>query len=334
MGVADRDYTQAAEPGAPAPAPAAGWLARLNEYGEKHATAIITVSTILIIVTVILFAKVRYDIAQRESAERDLAEASTVTRLLEIKSKYGATPVASRILYRLAGKYADEGKIDVALNEYREFKSRFPGDPLIEVVDGAIRRLEENRQFDQERREMRLKEHKLQTHPRQFSDLKDPRFEWGPKLQPRPVAELDAGTGTVKIELDEDAAPNAVAHFVRLCDEKGFDGAKLDLVNADERLHVKAGKPPDFTLPYEKTEREPEDYSLVLLRKEGAEENLAGQFQILLRRPAGLKDVTVFGKVTDGAPFLSKIKKDDPVKSLKVASRRDHPYEVKQIQKP
>jgi cyclophilin family peptidyl-prolyl cis-trans isomerase len=333
MGVADRDYTKTAEP--EAPAPASGWLARLNEYGEKHATPIITVSTVLIILTVILFAKVRYDIAQREAAERDLAEAETVTRLLELKAKYAGTPVAPRILYRLAGKYADEGKIDVALNEYEEFKSRYPGDSLADAVSGAIVRLKANLKYEQERKEMRLKEHKLQSHPRQFPDLKDPRLEWGPVRLKNPLAELDAGTGVVKIELDEDAAPNAVAHFVRLCEEKHFDGAKLDLLNGDERLDAqRADKPLDYTLPYEKTEREPEAFTLVLVRKEGAEENLAGRFQLLLKRPEGLKDVTVFGKVLDGSPFLSKVKKDDPIKSLKITEKRSHSYEVKQIKKP
>jgi len=50
-------------PGAPAK-----WIDRLNEIGERHATAIIAVSTGLIILTVLIFAKYFYDKSQFERA--------------------------------------------------------------------------------------------------------------------------------------------------------------------------------------------------------------------------------------------------------------------------
>ena len=108
MPVQERDFMK---PGADPAAPGGpSWLARLNEIGERHATAIIAVSTGLIILTVLLFAKGAYDRSQIERAEQDLSKAATVESLEALKAKYGDTPVASRIVYKLANKYAEDGK--------------------------------------------------------------------------------------------------------------------------------------------------------------------------------------------------------------------------------
>src|SRR5262245_8873335 len=100
MPVQERDY---AKPNPDAPAGAAGgWLARLNEIGERHATAIIAASTALIILTVLLFAKGAYDRSETERAEQELARAATVDTLEALKAKYGDGVVGSRIAYKLA----------------------------------------------------------------------------------------------------------------------------------------------------------------------------------------------------------------------------------------
>src|SRR5262245_66386187 len=99
MAVQERDYMNPPQE-AEAPPAATGWLARVNEFGERHATLIITLSTVLIILTVLIFAKGYYDRAQTERAEQELADAETAEKLLELKGKYGSTPVGARIQYR------------------------------------------------------------------------------------------------------------------------------------------------------------------------------------------------------------------------------------------
>src|SRR5262245_5180374 len=94
-----------------APPPALGggsFLDKLNQLGEKHATAIIAVSTALIILTVLIFAKYFYDKSQVERAEQELATAETVEQLTALKTKYAATPVGSRIVFRLANRYYED----------------------------------------------------------------------------------------------------------------------------------------------------------------------------------------------------------------------------------
>jgi cyclophilin family peptidyl-prolyl cis-trans isomerase len=327
MAVQERDFMKSSEP-ADAPPAGAGWLARVNAFGERHATLIITLSTVLIILTVLVFAKGFYDRAQVERAEQELADAESAEKLLELKGKYGSTPVGPRIQYRLANRYYEDGKLEAARNEYREFASRYPHHPLQEQVERAMRSLESNLKFLESQKEVRLKQARLQTHPSQLSAAKDPRLQWGPKPEPRPAVEFDFGKGPVKVELFEDEAPQAVAHFVKLSEEKYWEGAKLDVVGDRERLHVlpKADPPLDYTLPFEPTSRPGDPYVLALVRKEGAPENLAGQFQILLKSVADLKDVTVFGAILEGSPNVMALTKDDTVKAAKVVSKRDHPY--------
>src|SRR5436190_16252918 len=170
MAVQERDYMKGP---APAPGQAPKLLDRLNELGEKHATAIIAVSTLLIILTVLIFAKYFYDKSQVERAEQELSTADSVEQLAGLKTKYGSTPVAPRILFRLANKYYEDGKLDLARNEYKDFQQRFPNDRLSVFVARALNSLERNARFDAEGKEARLKQHLLTPHPRQLSDVKD-----------------------------------------------------------------------------------------------------------------------------------------------------------------
>lgn len=333
MAVRERDYMKK---GGEAPQAAAGpdWLNRLNDFGERHAKIIITVSTALIILTVLVFAKHFFDQSQIERAERELSAAGTIDDLEKLLEKFGSTPVAPKILFRLANRYYQDNKLEDARKTYERFQRNHARHPLLEQVARALASLDTNQKFESEELLMRRKAQELQTYPTGLLGREDPEIRWGPVKQANPVAELDAGASTVTIELFEDEAPEAVAHFVKLCGQNYFDGVKLGRVNTSERLETqaKAQGAVAYSLPYEETSREAEAYSLILLRKEGAPENVAGRFQILLRTLPDLKDVTVFGIVTGGAPLLTSVKQDDAIKSLKVVSKRDHPYEPKTIE--
>jgi peptidyl-prolyl cis-trans isomerase B (cyclophilin B) len=329
MAVQERDSLKSP---APPPGAAPKLLDRLNELGERHATAIIAVSTGLIILTVLIFAKYFYDKAQVERAEQELASADSIEQLTGLKTKFGSTPVAPRILFRLANKYYEDGKLDLARNEYKDFLARFPQDRLNVFVARALNSLEKNARFDAEGKEARLKEYELSPHPRQLSDLKDPRFQWGPFPEGKPSVQIELPGGPVTAELFEDEAPNAVAAFVKLADQKAFDGAKWELVGGDERLQAQAkADAGDLTIATEDSKKSADAYSLVLTKKDAG---VAGnQFQILLRPVPDLKDATVFGVITQGADLLKSVKKDDTIKSVKVLSKRSHAYEPQPLKK-
>jgi cyclophilin family peptidyl-prolyl cis-trans isomerase len=324
MSVKERDPLKASEEAAPALG-RPGWVKRLNDYGEKHATAIISISTGLIILTVLIFAKHFYDEAQAERAEQELAQAATAEKLLELKAKYGATPAASRIVFRLANQYYEDNKLDAARSEYQHFRDRWPGDPLGKHVLRALASLDRNRRFEEEQKQARLKEHKLQTHPRQLADLKDPRLQWAPEPPPaNPVAEIELAGGKAEVELFQADAPKAVASFLKLAESKHFDGVKWDVVKEGERLETqrKAEGAADESVPFEPTARPGEAGALVMVRKDAAGDNLAGRFQVLLKAVPDLKDATVFGVVKTNLPALQAAKKDDAIKSVRIPSKK------------
>jgi peptidyl-prolyl cis-trans isomerase B (cyclophilin B) len=330
MAVQERDFMKGP---APAPGSAPKLLDRLNDLGERHATAIIAVSTGLIILTVLIFAKYFYDKAQVERAEQELSAADSIDQLAGLKVKYGTTPVAPRILFRLANKYYEDGKLDLARNEYKEFQSRYPNDRLSAFVVRALNSLEKNARFDSEGKEARLKQYLLSPHPRQLADVKDPRLQWGPLPEGRPVVQIELAGGTVTAELFEDDAPNAVAAFVKLAEQKYFDGVKWDMIGGDERIQTqaKAEGGVDLTLAAEDSKHPADAFALVLAKRDSG---VAGsQFQILLRAVLDLRDATVFGTVTQGADLLRSVKKDDTIKSVKLISKRSHPYEPQPLKK-
>jgi cyclophilin family peptidyl-prolyl cis-trans isomerase len=335
MAVQERDFMKG--PGSAPATPPGGppkLLDRLNELGERHATAIIAVSTGLIILTVLIFAKYFYDKSQIERAEMDLAKAETVEQLADLKTKYGATPVGPRIVFRLANRYYEDGKLDQARTEYKDFQTRYPNDRLAAFVTRALNSLERNARYDAEGKEARLKEYRLLSHPRQFSDSKDPRYQWGPLPPANPVIQIELQSGTVKAELFEDEAPNAVAAFIKFAGQKYYDGVKWEFVGANsERLQsqAKTENAVDLTLPFEDSKKPADAYSLVLNKKDAGV--AGGQFQILLRSGLDVKDATVFGSITEGMEHLRSVKKDDAIKSVTVVSKRDHPYEPQPLKK-
>lgn len=334
MPVDERDRLE--EPAAgETPAPAT-WIARLNEIGERHARLIISVSTALVILTVLVFAKFFYDRSMTERAEQEAAQAHDVARLKELKEKYAAYPAAATLSYRLANRYFEENQFENAEKEYLEFQTRFPNHPLTPLVLRAHEALKRNMEFEKGSKDSFLRQEGLRPHPTGMPGANDPRLQWGPIPEPNPVATLELEGGKVTLELYEYEAPNAVSAFVKLVEEKFFDGVKLDLVNGDERLKTqpREGKPVDFSLAIEKNDRKPAEGSLLLVAKEGTSECPGGEFQIALKDPGEIKDAVVFGIVKDGLPVLKTAKKDSVIKTAAIVSKRDHKYEPQVLKKP
>lgn len=333
MPVSERDSTKGREPAESPKTPA--WLARLNEFGERHARAIVSVSTALVILTVLIFARFFYDRAMAERAEQDLAQADSLQQLQEFKKKYASTPAAALFVYRLANRYFQENRLEEALNEYREFQTRFPNHPFTAQVENALETLLKNMEVERNRKTSFAKEQTLRPHPTLLGEAKDPRLQWGPVREPDPVAEIELPGGPVEVELYEYETPNAVAHFVKLCEEKYFDGIKLDLAEGGERVKTlpKAESPVTWSLPEEKGSRTPAEGSLALIPREDGTFP-GGEFQIFLKAPKEAGKALVFGAVRKGMPVLATVKKDDAVKSARVTLKRGHAYEPQTLEKP
>jgi cyclophilin family peptidyl-prolyl cis-trans isomerase len=307
------------------------FLDRVNAFGERHARAIIIVSTALIIVTVLLFAQVLWSRTLFDRVERDLAASGTIEALESLRSRYAGTAAEPRVLATLGHRYAAEGKLKEALEVYDDFLKKYRGHILATGVNQSRAKVEENLKFLEEQRPGMLREPWLDVHPILSARVPGHPLRGGPIKEKQPVAVLKfkGRPEEVRIELFEDEAPNAVASFVSLAEQKYFEGLGFVKVNGDERLQIQPKKenPVTTELPFEPTNR-PGDAGAVLLVRKG-DRNSAAEFQILLKAVTDLKAVTVFGKVqneTGAAAIVPKLEEKDTIESIRFEDKRAHAY--------
>jgi hypothetical protein len=299
-----------------------GLWAKLNALGERHAKVIIFASSLLIILTVVIFAKVFYDRTLAERAAREVSQADTAEKLVTLKEKYKDTPVAAEITYRLGNLYYESGKLDEAKKEFEEFKSRFPTHPLKFFVDKAYTTLVANQKFLEEDKEKRVKVRTLQTHPEerakvrqllaalpdeQKKNLDTSTIFYGPTHEPESEVDFQVdGKGTFRVRLFDDELPLLVANFLKLVEEKAFDGVAFEK-NGDI---LKLSKKVDFVVPFEKTDRvpAPSDIVLAVRKLEGKDQAAGATIEFLLKPAAAdLKDAAILGEVIEYWPVVQEL---------------------------
>ena len=295
----------------------AGWFARANAFGERNARVIITISTLLVIVIVVIVGVIQREKADIERAGRELAAATTVDELKELKTKYQATPVGPIISYRLAILHYEENSLAEAAAEFESFRKLYPDDPLMEFVQTAEASLLENIRFEEERKDLVLKQHTLQTHPRQLPESDDPQLLIHPPPHAGTHVEIVLAAGSINVRLFEDEAPEMTADFLKKCDLNMFKGVKLEILGDVERLQIIPRKDAEnnTSIPNEKTSRR---------AVEGALVGIPGTdtFQILLKDLADPKGVTVFGTVFDGLPDAKNPGKNATIRDIRIPYRR------------
>lgn len=348
---------------APEGAAVQGWFARLDEFGQKHARLILTVSAGLIILIVLIVANVAYRKSLAERVSRDIAMAESVDMLKDLRQKYAGTSELSYVLVKLGHRLYEAGELEKAEEAYKEFLEKFPDHLLAGSVKEKLKHLQGNLKFVNEQRDALALLSTLENHPLKDAKLqdgladlrdeaerlaKDPakkdeaaalqreirRREASPlavapvKRRPELVLSVKTKEGalhTLRFELFEDEAPNTVASLVQLADAKHFAGMKLGLVNDGERAQTEA-RPLDYALPFEPTSREGDVGSLVMTRA-GAHTK-AGEFQILIKSVQDLKDVTVCGILKDAPSreILKKLGTEDIIESVTVENRGTREY--------
>jgi len=171
-----------------------------------------------------------------------------------------------------------------------------------------------------------------------------------------PRVELKTSLGDVEILLFEDEAPNTVANFIKLVEEKFYDGLTFHRVESD--FCIQGGDPkgdgkggPGFRIKPEFHDVCHHNvYGTVACAKQpNLREQSGSQFFFNIKKDSkGNEQLdrqhVVFGKVVKGIGVVEKMaavslegtKPKDPLKilSAKVLKKRDHPYEPQRIPAP
>jgi peptidyl-prolyl cis-trans isomerase B (cyclophilin B) len=326
----------------PVPDEATGqtFLDRVNAFGERHARTIIIVSTALIIITVLIFAQVLWNRTLYDRVERDLVASTSIESLESLRKRYAGSAAEPRILSTLGHRYASEAKLEEAKAVYTEFLGKHAGHVLAAGVNRSLAMVEENLKFLQSRKAAIANEPRLSAHPIQAPGVADHPLKTGPVKQKDPIAVLKfkGKPDEVRLELFEDEAPNAVAAFVSLVEQKYFDGLTFARINEDERLRIAAKKdnPSTAELAFEPTNRPAESGALALVRR-GAN-NAASEFEILLKPAGDAKEMTIFGRVfmeggSGAALLLMRLEEKDEIEFIKIEKKRTHDYKPDYLKK-
>lgn len=307
-------------------------LDRVNAFGERHARAIIIVSTGLIILTVLIFAQVLWNRTLFDRVERDLSEAGSVESLEAIRRRYTGSAAEPRILATLGHRYAAEAKLEKAKEVYRDFLDKHQGHVLAAGVNRSLANVEDNLKFLKEQKAAKASEPLLSSHPIRAAKVADHPMRGGPVKEKHPMAvlKIKGKADEVRIELYEDEAPNAVAAFISLAEAKKFDGLTFAKIGESERLRLKPKDEEAWKdrLAFEPTGRDAGKGSLVLAREGGHNQT---EFEILLKPAANSKEMTIFGRVAAesgpaGAQLLQNLDEKDEIESIKIESKRSHEY--------
>ena len=165
-----------------------------------------------------------------------------------------------------------------------------------------------------------------------------------------PQVKFTTSKGDITIELFEDEAPNTVANFVRLVEDKFYDGLKFHRVI--EGFVAQGGDPkgdgtggPGYQIKCECDEIEARRHFVGSLRMAHSGKDTGGsQFFICLSRTSILDGKhTVFGRVTDGIEVLDRLSRNytdrapipnadsDVIKTAEVTRKREHDYKPEKI---
>ena len=165
------------------------------------------------------------------------------------------------------------------------------------------------------------------------------------KTDTLPQVKVETSKGEIVIELFEDEAPNTVANFVSLVEDKFYDGLKFHRVI--EGFVAQGGDPegngsggPGYSIACECYEVEARRHYIGSLSMAHAGKDSGGsQFFICLTRTENLNELhTVFGRVISGLDVLDRLSRNftsagpianadtDIIKNMVVVRKRDHEY--------
>jgi len=150
------------------------------------------------------------------------------------------------------------------------------------------------------------------------------------------TATFETNKGTIVAELFDKEAPNTVANFEKLANDKFYDGVKFHRVIAD--FVVQGGDPLSRELPagdprigtggpgYKikcETAGNPHKHAVGALSMAHAGKDTGGSQFFMVLSEANTRHLngvhTVFGQITSGLDVMQKIQKNDVMNSVRVA---------------
>ncbi len=169
-------------------------------------------------------------------------------------------------------------------------------------------------------------------------------------VKSNPIVVMYTMFGNVTLELFEDDAPNTVANFINLIDQKYYQGVKFHRIiqkfmaqGGDMRTRKQPVKPLGYYIKDEfSKKRKHNKRGILSMANAGPNTNCSQFFICFVPTPHLDNKHTVFGQVISGFNVLDKLEKlgqrsgkpsQDIYFSMKVKSKRKHKYITKKIKR-
>jgi cyclophilin family peptidyl-prolyl cis-trans isomerase len=158
-----------------------------------------------------------------------------------------------------------------------------------------------------------------------------------------PIVRLSTSKGDITLQLFEIDAPNTTANFIKLVENKFYDGCEFqDVISglgAQAGRQSASGISPDFTIPAETENPDHRVHFRGSVSMVTPDDSDASEFRIAFLANRKLDDKnTVFGRVTEGFDVLAKLQRIDSaypmpknvvldkIVTATVLRKRAHPY--------
>jgi len=141
------------------------------------------------------------------------------------------------------------------------------------------------------------------------------------------VAVIETEKGTIRFKFYPEDAPQAVANFTKLANDKFYDGLTFHRVVKEPRPFViQGGDPkgdgsggPGYTIPDEFNARPHLEGTVAMARPPAPSNSAGSQFYICLAAQPHLDGkYTVFGQTIEGFDVVQRIQKGDVMKSVRI----------------
>ena len=164
-----------------------------------------------------------------------------------------------------------------------------------------------------------------------------------------PRAMIETEKGSILVELFENEAPNTVANFISLIDQKFYDGIKFHRVipnfmaqGGDPNSREGSGGQPGEGGPgYRIADEHLSDNhrkhfaGSLAMANTGSPHTGGSQFYLTHMPTQWLNGRhTVFGRVLEGLDVVRKIEQDDVIESITIVRKREHPYVPNTLAQP
>lgn len=326
------------------------WLAGVSEFVKKYQNVLYAIATVVLLTWAILTFQSKRKNEQMNSAEWELKQAESVEALRGVLDKYQGLAIEPRIRLRIADKLMQDNKIDDAIKEFETVKSKWPESLPGKLAAARLGTAKENKDWDGKGGTLEKKLEELRKmNPEETPTVTLPTAVKIDDAAP-PQVELTTSAGPVVIELDEDAAPNATAAFVRSVETQYYDKTAVYKVEKDVAVFMgdilpTGDSPRSWSIPFESSKLPDISGAVALVRDlpaEGKEDSDAlrntGAFRFVIftgdAPPQYKGKFLIVGRVTKGIETVRKLATTDKIVLAKMLNKKGHPYSPKTVEAP